>query len=31
MTAADVSGQLLGVLHCGREYRVGGSCAVQCI
>ena len=23
--------ELLGVLHCGRRYRVGGSCAVQCI
>ena len=23
--------QLLGVLHCGRGYRVGGPCAVQCI
>ena len=21
----------VGVLHCGRGYRVGGSCAVQCI
>ena len=29
--AADAGGQLLGVLHRGRKYRVGGSCAVQCI
>ena len=29
--AADAGGQLLGVLHCGRGCRVGGSCAVQCI
>ena len=29
--AANVGGQLLGVLHRGRGYCVGGSCAVQCI
>ena len=29
--AADAGGQLLGVLHRGRGYRVCGSCAVQCI